>query len=78
MTEVLTITPADLSALMRKVDDLKEQVEAVNMQPPPQWLTLKEYAVRIGKSQDTVRRHMHTLETMQQCGVTLIRNPDSK
>lgn len=77
MTEpLLVIREADLTALHEKIDALSESLERVQVQPKPEWVTIHTYADKIGRSLDTVKRRLPSLDHKIEAGVTLIRNPD--
>jgi len=57
MTQQLIAIDADaLDALLGEVRAIRERLDAVEMQPRPEWLTVAEYADHVGKSKDTVTR----------------------
>lgn len=77
MTEqLLVISQADLDRLHDQLVQIQRRLDRVEMQPKPEWITMKEYAAKIGKSIDTVKRRLPTLESRIEAGVTMIRNPD--
>lgn len=74
---LLTIERADLAGLMKEMAEIKERLNRVEMKPPPRYITIKEYAAKIEKSVDTVKRRLPELDSKVEAGVTMIRNPDS-
>ena len=75
---LLMIERADLSALLSKIDNLTERLNRVEVTPLPRFIPLDEYARKIGRHPQTVRRNLHTVESRVECGVTMIRNPDAQ
>lgn len=73
---LLTISEADLADLRRELASIRKRLDRVEMTPARRFITIKEYAAKIGKSVDTVKRRLPELESKVEAGVTLIRNPD--
>ena len=67
---------AELTSIRAAVADLNDKLAKVEMKPKPEYVTIKEYAAMIGKSVDTVKRRLPTLDSKVEAGVTMIRNPD--
>lgn len=78
MTQTLiTIEKADLEAINDKMDRITRMLEGVKLEPQPKWITQREYADMIGKSLDTVKRHVRAkkVESKMSGDEVLIRNP---
>lgn len=75
MQTIIAIQQADLDRIVRDLADIKAQLAAVQMAPRPEWLTVKQYASSIGRSERTVKRRIAEgqIETREECGVTLIK-----
>ncbi len=57
MTQQLIAIDADaLSTLINEVKELRSELRAAKLQPEPKWLTVQEYATRVGKSESTINR----------------------
>lgn len=57
MTQTLiTIERADLDGIKQELQRLHQRLDAVQMAPRPEWLTVKQYAQLINKSERTVTR----------------------
>ncbi|GFE51572.1 hypothetical protein So717_33250 [Roseobacter cerasinus] len=77
MTQTLiAIEQADLDAIRLELRELNRRLDEVQMQPKPEFIPMKDYAAKIGKSIDTVKRRLPSLESKVEAGVTMIRNPD--
>lgn len=77
MTQTLfTIEKADLDRLVAEMHEIRQRLDRVEMRPKPEWITMHDYAQKIGRSIDTVKRRLPSLESRVEAGVTLIRNPD--
>ena len=74
---LLTISEADLARIEAALAALATRLDRVEMRPKPEWLTLDEYAARIGRSKRTVQRYIDAgrLDTKSECGVVMIRAP---
>lgn len=77
MTErtMFLLEPEALESLLARLDAIDAKLDAVQMQPAPEWLTVKEYAKHVGRDVSTVRRYVASgkLETREECGATMIR-----
>lgn len=77
MTEqtIISINAADLTRIERELADLKDMLGKVVMAPKPEWLTVKDYAACIGRSERTVQRYIEQgrVESKEECGVTLVK-----
>lgn len=56
--QLIAIDPNALNGLVAEVKALREEVRQARIQPAPKWITIKEYAATIGKSESTVNRHI--------------------
>lgn len=54
--QLIAIDANALADLVAEVQELKSIVQQARIQPAPQWLTVKEYAAHVGKSESTVNR----------------------
>jgi excisionase family DNA binding protein len=54
--QLIAIDATALQDLLAEVRELKAIVQDAKIQPEPNWLTIKEYAARVGKSESTVNR----------------------
>ena len=52
---LIAVDSGQIAALTREVEALRRSIEAVRMEPRPDWITLAEYAERVGRSPRTVR-----------------------
>ena len=79
MTAINIIGAADLAALLQplhaEMAAIRARLDAVAMTPQPDWMNVKDYARRIGKSPQSVKRYVAAgeLETKRACGVLMIR-----
>jgi len=67
---LIVIDPDHLAQIVR--DAVRDAMDA---RPQEEWLTVKEYAARLGRSEPTVRRYIKAgeVETRDVCGVTQVR-----
>lgn len=56
MTPDHLATKGDLERLMDAITDLKRQLQAVTVEPRPEWLRISEAARVAGVSESTIRR----------------------
>lgn len=78
MTEqLLVISQADLTSLQDRLARIEQAISAVEMRPQKQWLTIKETAEFLAKSEATVRRRLNDglFETKEVGGQVMIRRP---
>lgn len=54
--QLIAIDAGALENLISEVRSLRDEVRAAKFQPDPKWLTVKEYANHVGKSESTVNR----------------------
>lgn len=75
---LIAVDPEALAALHAEVAALRRAVEAVTMQPKPEWVTIDEYAKMIGRSRKTVLRRIAEgrVEVKHVGGVRMIRVAD--
>lgn len=72
---LIAVDEGALAALIAEVAAIRRALEAVQMQPRPEWVPLAEYAAQVGRSQRTVRSWVRAgqVESRRDGGVTLIR-----
>lgn len=72
---IIAIEKADLDGILRELADLKSRLDKVILTPKPEWVSVREYAASIGRSERTVQRHIDQgrLVTKEECGVTLVK-----
>ena len=77
---LIAVDPGALAELSAQIAALHARLDAVVMQPVPQWMTVKDYAAHIGRSVDTVRRKIRAgeLETFEECGAVMVRVQSSR
>lgn len=75
ISQLIAIDPNALESLTREVERLHKRLDAVQMQPQPEWLTVKEYAVHVGRTQRTVRNWINQgqVDTKREGEVTFVR-----
>lgn len=66
---------ARIAALEAKLDAILRQLQAVQMAPRPEWLTVAEYAAQTGRSTKTVRNWVREgkVETRRDGTVLMIK-----
>ena len=72
---LIAVDAGELQALRDEMAALRRAVEAVQMAPRPEWLTIPVYAAKVGRTAKTVRRWINegSVETRQDGSVTLVR-----
>lgn len=55
---LIAVDPDALEAVARELKRINDRLDAVEMQPRPDWLTVPQYAEMIGRSKDTVNRRI--------------------
>lgn len=72
---LIAVDPTAIEALTAEIKRLHQRLDAVEMTPRPDWVTVKEYATLIGRSLRTVTRRIDAgeLEIRNECGVRMIR-----
>ena len=75
---LITIERADLDALYAQLRAINDKLNRVEMQPKPEWITLRDYASRMDCHPSTVHRRVQRgeLDTRIEGGTTMVRNPD--
>jgi hypothetical protein len=76
MTQQLIAVDAQaLEKVMDRLKHIENLLRSTTITPPAKWITVAEYAKRVGKSEATVRRWNRDgqLERKQR----LVRNPDA-
>ena len=74
--QAFTLVPVErLDRMESLLRDLASRLEGATVTPAPEWLTLNEYAKRIGKTRRTVKnwKDAGKLETKIENGETLVR-----
>ncbi len=54
--QLIAVDAGALDALLAEVRALRQEIQAVRVQPQPQWLPVKEYAAHVGRSVATINR----------------------
>lgn len=72
---LIAVDESALVALTAEVAALRRAVEAVRMQPRPEWLPLADYAAQMNRTPRTVREWVSSgrVESRREGGVLLIR-----
>lgn len=72
---MIAVDPAALQALTDEVAALRRAVERVQMTPAPAWVTVADYAVRVGRTEKTVREWVREgkVESRRDGTVLMIR-----
>ncbi|MFV1442179.1 DNA-binding protein [Phaeobacter sp. JH20_36] len=76
MTQQLIAVDANaLASLQDELTEIKRLLLSSKISPPAKWITVAEYAQKVGKSEATVRRWIRDgqLERKQK----LVKNPDA-
>lgn len=75
MSQLIAIDADALANLTKEVERLHKRLDAVQMQPQPEWLTVKEYADLVGRHPRTIARYCEAgkLETKDMAGVRMVR-----
>lgn len=75
MTQLIAIDPDALEGLTREVKRLHQRLDAIEMQPKPEWVTVPEYAEMVGRTTRTIRNWIDSgkVETKRDGEVTLVR-----
>lgn len=72
----MTIVSSDaLEQVLDRLTSLERKLDAVRMQPVPEWVTVPEMARMVGKSESTINRWIASgqLETRMTAGVRMVR-----
>lgn len=56
MTTLLAIEEADLASLLARLERIEKKLDAVDMQPRQEWMTVKAMAEQLNRSPRTVTR----------------------
>lgn len=75
MTEMIAIDRAALDHVIDRLKRLEQKLDAAQIATPPRWITVQDYAARVGRSVSTVRRHIRAGKIETQAGLCL--NPDA-
>ena len=80
MNDIIAINSTALVQINERLDRLETLLKTMKFTPEPKWITIPEYARRIGKSENTVHRHIR--EGLLQVGgipgsARLVLNPDA-
>lgn len=73
--QMIAIDPDALEGLTREVQRLHQRLDAVEMQPKPEWITVAQYADRVGRTKRTIRNWINEgrIETKMDGAVTMVR-----
>lgn len=72
---MIAADPERLAAMEAKMDAILRKLEAVQMTPAPAWLTLPEYARRVGRTEKTVRNWIRAgrIETRREGTAIMVK-----
>lgn len=75
MSQLIAIDPQALEALCDEVSRLHKRLDAVQMIPRPEWVTVEEFAKLIDRHPRTVKRRIKAgeVETREIAGVCMVR-----
>ena len=75
MSQLIAIDPQALDALRVEIEKLHKRLDAVQMAPRPEWVTITDYAAHVNRTKRTVRNWINegSVETKREGGVTLVR-----
>lgn len=75
MSQLIAIDANALESLRSEIHRLHKRLDAVQMTPRPEWLTVGEFADHVGRTKRTVRNWINegSVETKREGGVTLVR-----
>lgn len=78
MSQLIAIDANALESLLVEVQRLHKRLDAVQMMPMPEWVTVAEYAARVGRTKRTVRNWINegSIETKREGAVTMVRVKD--
>lgn len=73
---MIAVDQAELAALRAEMAALRRAVEGVRMTPLPEWVTVPEYAARMGRSTKTVRNWIREgrLDSKREAGILVVRS----
>ena len=72
---MIAIDANALSAMQDQLNRLEKKLDSVHLTPPPRWIAITEYAVKVGKSEATVRRWIR--QGKVEKNGPLVSNPDA-
>jgi hypothetical protein len=72
---LIAVDPDALDRLFSEITRLHKRLDAVQMTPTPEWLTIPEYAAHVGKTQRTIRnwKDEGSIQTKVEGKTTLVR-----
>ena len=78
--EMIIVSSDILDTLIAEVRGLRADVQAVQLQPKPRWITIAEYAAKTGRSESTVQRHIREgkLDVNDTGTARMVPNPDTE
>lgn len=73
--QLIAVDAEALASLQNELTEIKRLLLSSRITPPPKWISVAEYAQKVGKSEATVRRWIRDgqLERKQK----LVKNPDA-
>lgn len=74
--QLIAIDPTALDGLIAEVKALRHEVNQARIKPANRWITIKEYAGIIGKSESTVNRHIALGKVRTHPETRLVANPN--
>ncbi|TLP58305.1 hypothetical protein FEE96_17880 [Parasedimentitalea maritima] len=75
--QLIAIDPDALNGLIAEVKALRNEVRQARIKPANKWITIKEYAAIIGKSESTVNRHIALGKVVTHPETRLVANPNA-
>lgn len=74
---LIAVDASVLDAIQAELAALRRCIEAVQMAPRPDWLTVEDYAALVGRTTKTVRAWVREgrLDTKREGSVLMIRRP---
>lgn len=73
-TQFIAVDATALEAMQTELQEIKRLLQASQITPPAKWITVSEYAAKVGRSEATVRRWIR--EGQLERNKKLVRNPD--
>ena len=73
--QLIAIDPSALDSLRMEIVRLHRRLDGVTMAPRPEWVTVAEYAEKVGRTKRTVRNWIDagTVDTKVEGKVLLVR-----
>ncbi|WP_170335030.1 hypothetical protein [Ruegeria arenilitoris] len=73
--QLIAVDATALQTLIAEVQELRREVRCARIQPEQEWVTIKDYAARHGKSESTINRWIAngTVETKTEGKTRMVR-----